>query len=201
MRSASLYAGPGSSKRMLGRSRHTGSADVTRATASGWHARAARRSTETLTLSDPRGRLLVATLGFAGAPETVVRPLALGSAVLARFLGRDWTNRCWHSAPRLGPPAHALRRARLAGDVLHDRHGALADERDGHRVGAHAVASDAASGVGGNQTPDARSRHLGPGYARIPRPKSTARRHTTAIRASRGRRRAPSRAARAGPAW
>jgi len=28
-------------------------------------------------------------------------------------------------------------------------HGALADERDGHRVGAHAVACDAAGGVGG----------------------------------------------------
>jgi len=40
-------------------------------------------------------------------------------------------------------------RARLAGDVLHDRDGALADERDGHRVGAHALARDAAGGVGG----------------------------------------------------
>jgi hypothetical protein len=28
--------------------------------------------------------------------------------------------------------------ARLARDVLHDRHGAFADERYGHRVGAHA---------------------------------------------------------------
>jgi hypothetical protein len=33
--------------------------------------------------------------------------------------------------------------------LRHDRHGALADERDGHRVGAHAVARDAAGGVGG----------------------------------------------------
>ena len=32
--------------------------------------------------------------------------------------------------------------------VLHDRHGALAHERDGHRLGAHAVARDAAGGVG-----------------------------------------------------
>jgi hypothetical protein len=39
----------------------------------------------------------------------------------------------------------------LAGDVLHDRDGALADERDGHRMGAHAVARDAAGGVGGAQ--------------------------------------------------
>jgi len=37
----------------------------------------------------------------------------------------------------------------LARDLLHDRDGALADERDGHRVGPHAVARDAAGGVGG----------------------------------------------------
>ena len=34
-------------------------------------------------------------------------------------------------------------------DVLHDRYGALADQRDGYRVGAHALARDAAGGVGG----------------------------------------------------
>jgi hypothetical protein len=39
--------------------------------------------------------------------------------------------------------------SRLARDALHDRNGALADERDGHRLRAHAVARDAASGVGG----------------------------------------------------
>jgi V8-like Glu-specific endopeptidase len=38
------------------------------------------------------------------------------------------------------------------GDVLHGRDGALADGRDGHRVGAHAVARDAAGGVGGRST-------------------------------------------------
>ena len=37
----------------------------------------------------------------------------------------------------------------LARDVLHDRDGTLAHERDGHRMGAHAVARDAAGGVGG----------------------------------------------------
>ena len=31
----------------------------------------------------------------------------------------------------------------------HNGHGALADERDRHRVGAHAVACDATGGVGG----------------------------------------------------
>jgi hypothetical protein len=34
-------------------------------------------------------------------------------------------------------------------DLLHERDGALADERDGHRMGAHAVARDAVGGVGG----------------------------------------------------
>jgi hypothetical protein len=42
-----------------------------------------------------------------------------------------------------------VRRARLARDVLHDRHGALADECDRDRMGAHAVACGAAGGVGG----------------------------------------------------
>jgi hypothetical protein len=41
-----------------------------------------------------------------------------------------------------------LRRPRLARDVLHDRDGALADERDRHRIGADAVAGRAECGVG-----------------------------------------------------
>ena len=40
-------------------------------------------------------------------------------------------------------------RAGLARDVLHDRDGAFAHELDGLRLGAHAVARDAAGGVGG----------------------------------------------------
>src|SRR5262249_61764071 len=51
----------------------------------------------------------------------------------------------------LRPSVDALRRAWLAGDVLYDRDGALADECDGHRVEADALARDAASGVGGVQ--------------------------------------------------
>jgi len=35
---------------------------------------------------------------------------------------------------------------RADSDLLHDRNGALADERDRHRVGAHAVARGAAGG-------------------------------------------------------
>ena len=34
-------------------------------------------------------------------------------------------------------------------DLLHDWHGAFADERDGHGMGAYAVARDAAGGAGG----------------------------------------------------
>jgi hypothetical protein len=39
--------------------------------------------------------------------------------------------------PGLDRALHALRRARLARDLLHDGDGALAHERDGHRMGAH----------------------------------------------------------------
>jgi Lipocalin-like domain len=39
-----------------------------------------------------------------------------------------------------------VRRARLAGDVLHDRDGALTHERDRHRVGAHTVSEGGANG-------------------------------------------------------
>jgi hypothetical protein len=44
--------------------------------------------------------------------------------------------------------SHPLRRARLARDVLHDRHGVLADERDRRRLGSDAVARDAAWSFG-----------------------------------------------------
>jgi hypothetical protein len=37
------------------------------------------------------------------------------------------------------------------GDLLHDWDGALAHERDRHGMGAHAVARDAAGGVGGGE--------------------------------------------------
>src|SRR5215470_2295297 len=41
----------------------------------------------------------------------------------------------------------ALRRPRLARNFLHHGHGAQPDKRDGHRVGAHAVASGAGGSV------------------------------------------------------
>ena len=47
----------------------------------------------------------------------------------------------------------------MARHVLHDGHGTQPDERDQHRVGAHAVARGAAGGVGGverSRCPDRR---------------------------------------------
>jgi hypothetical protein len=55
----------------------------------------------------------------------------------------------FHGLIRGSPPTHPVRRARLARDLLHDGDGTLANERDGHRVGADAVAGDAAGGEGG----------------------------------------------------
>jgi hypothetical protein len=57
----------------------------------------------------------------------------------------------WVRARAGGPYHGVVGRARLARDVLHDGDGALADERDGHRVRAHVLARDAAGGVGGAQ--------------------------------------------------
>src|SRR4030095_5822512 len=61
-----------------------------------------------------------------------------------------WRRRCRARHGASGPrsPAYAVRRARLASDVRPDWDGALADERDRHWMGAHAVARDAAGGVG-----------------------------------------------------
>jgi len=46
---------------------------------------------------------------------------------------------CGDASPGLRPPVHAVRRERLARDLLHDGDGALADQRNRHRVGADAV--------------------------------------------------------------
>ena len=62
-------------------------------------------------------------------------------------------------------PAHALRRARLAGDVLHHRDGAFTDECNRHRLGAHALARDAAGGVGGVVA--RKLNHLGSKWAEV----------------------------------
>jgi len=92
---------------------------------------------------DPRGRLLRAALGFAGLP----RP----SHDRALWALRIWLD-SWSGIGRIAvgmhlrPPVDSVRRARLARNVLQEWDGALADERDRHRMGADAVARDAASG-------------------------------------------------------
>src|SRR5213594_1297855 len=94
---------------------------------------------------DQRGQLLRAAVGFAGC--------SMPSYDRALWALRTWLDdrarRGRHGAPGLRPPTHALRREGLARDLLHDRDGTLAHERDGHRMGAHAVARDSAGGVGG----------------------------------------------------
>jgi hypothetical protein len=81
------------------------------------------------------------------APSPASRPSTLGAVGLARFLVRHRANRRGDGPPGLRPSAHPVRRPRLASDLLHGRDGALADERDGHPMGANAVARDAAGGV------------------------------------------------------
>src|SRR5262249_1408312 len=63
-------------------------------------------------------------------------------SLLPRLLGRHRAHRRGHGPPGPRSPTHALRRARPAGDLLHDRHGTLADECDGNRMGAATVACD-----------------------------------------------------------
>jgi hypothetical protein len=90
-------------------------------------------------VSDQRGKLLVVALGFAG--------LARLSYDRSLWALRSWLD-SWSGIGRIAVGmAHqgfdlqlSVRRARLTRDLLHDRDGALADERDRHRVGAHAGA-------------------------------------------------------------
>jgi hypothetical protein len=97
---------------------------------------------------DPRRRLLVAALGFAGC--------SLPSYDRALHALRSWLD-SWSGLGRvavgMARQGYDLQLTRyddkLARDVLRDRDGALADERDRHGVGADAVARDATGGVGG----------------------------------------------------
>jgi len=97
----------------------------------------------------PRGQLLRAALGFA--------TLSMPSYDRASWALRTWLDSWTHVAVGMARQGFDLqltrsRRARLASYLLHDGDGALAYERDGYSVGAHAVACDAASGVGGVET-------------------------------------------------
>jgi len=83
--------------------------------------------------------------------HALVRPCPSRPPHVDGLVGWDRARRRRHGPARLRPPAHPVRREGLARDLLHDGHGALADERDRHWMGAHAVARDAAGGVGGAQ--------------------------------------------------
>jgi hypothetical protein len=96
---------------------------------------------------DQRSRLLVAALGFAGLP----RP----SYDRALWALRTWLD-SWAGI--------GLSTTTEAGAHLpHHGNGAFADERDGHRAGAHAVARDAAGRLGGAEAGGwlSRTRNLG----------------------------------------
>src|SRR3989441_8533512 len=97
---------------------------------------------------DQRGRLLVAALGFAGC--------SMPSYDRALWALRTWLD-SWTGIGHVAVGMHRqgydlqltqVRRARLARDLLHDWNGALAHERDRHRMGAYAVSRDAAGRVG-----------------------------------------------------
>ena len=97
---------------------------------------------------DQRGQLLRAAVGFAGCALPLYdRALRALRAWLDSWSG---IGRVAVGMARQGYDLQLTRydRAGLARDVLHNRDGALADEHDGHRMGAHAVARDAAGGVG-----------------------------------------------------
>src|SRR5712664_4071778 len=115
------------------------------------------RTALTVAMLDQRGQLLRAALGFAGLSRPPYDRALWRFA--RRLLGWHRKDCRRHGAPRLRPPTHPLRRARLASNLLHDRDGALAHERGGHWVGAHAVARDTAGGVGGAE--EARGGRLG----------------------------------------
>jgi hypothetical protein len=97
---------------------------------------------------DQRGQLLRAALGFAGLP----RP----SYDRALWALRTWLD-SWSGIGRIAVgmacQAFDLQLARYDERgwraTFYNRDGTLADQRNGHLVGAHAVARDAAGGVGG----------------------------------------------------
>jgi hypothetical protein len=86
----------------------------------------------------------VPALGIAGLHLPSSDRAIYALRFVVRFLVRYWVG--------CGRQGYDLQLTRYdARDVLHDRDGALADERDRHRMGAHAVACGAAGGVGESQ--------------------------------------------------
>ena len=97
---------------------------------------------------DQRGQLLRAAVGFAGCP--------MRSSDRALWLLRTWLD-SWAGIGRVAAGMHhqgydlqltQYDERDWHAYLLHDGDGALAHERDGHRMGADAVACDAAGGVG-----------------------------------------------------
>jgi len=78
---------------------------------------------------DHRGQLLRAAVGFAGCSMPSYDRALHSAALLARLLVRHRSRRRRHGAPGLRPSAHSVRREGLAGDVLYDGAGALAELR------------------------------------------------------------------------
>src|SRR5438309_1603059 len=81
----------------------------------------------------------------------ITRPHLARPTLVARLLARHRAHRRWHGASGLRSATHALRRVGLARDVLHHGDGTLAHERDGHGLGADAVARGAGRGPGGTE--------------------------------------------------
>ena len=99
-------------------------------------------------MTDHLGRLLLVTPEAARVDADL---FVLGARrSRAELLAQHRRCRAWHGPPGLRPPTHALQQAGLASHLLHGRDGALAHERDGHGVGANAVARRPGGGVGGN---------------------------------------------------
>jgi hypothetical protein len=100
---------------------------------------------------DQRGRLLTAVLGFVGLP----RP-SYDRALHALRTWLDSWSGIGHVVVGMAHQGFDLQLTRYdergwRATLLHDRDGALAHERDRHRMGAHALARDAAGGMGGAQ--------------------------------------------------
>src|SRR5262249_47152110 len=79
--------------------------------------------------------------------HVLLRPGTLGTPHMARLVGWHRAHRRWDAPPGLRSPVDSIRRARVAGDVLHDGHGTQPHERDRDRMGADAVACNTAGGV------------------------------------------------------
>jgi len=97
-----------------------------------------------------RGQLLRAAVGFAGLPRPHMTEPS-GHSEHGSTPGQASVTSLSECTVRASTTTDAVRRSRLARDVLHDRDGTLADQRDRHRLGADAVVRDTAGGLGGGE--------------------------------------------------